>query len=279
MTKDAAPPQNWSDADTWDRLLREQVPNVPMRSASLRGLRSAKFIVRHGGRVWFPGCGVDPSPTLYAALGCRVAVTDISPFAINWQRQFFANTPSAVVTDWESFLQRSSLSALPGSFEAAIQDFSREHPDGLFDVVVNRRAFSQLNREAQRRTALNFERALRPGGYAIIDTLNVQGTHRNDVEDSLLEAGFFIPNHTAERWYRDRLISTGITFVMVLGSPLIPMRGQYPPKDEVVRKEHDRAILKSFRAEYEARLAEAASEHPRLEDGVTKVAHIVYSTG
>jgi hypothetical protein len=75
-----------------------------------------------------------------------------------------------------------------------------------------------------------FFNALRPGGAAVIDTINVQGkTLRDGIEDSVLEAGFYLPFSATERWYRDQLESTGIVYGMVLGRPHIPAKGRTRP--------------------------------------------------
>ena len=82
-----------------------------------------------------------------------------------------------------------------------------------------------------RQTAAVLYEALKPGVHAIFDTQNVQGEHRNQIEDSLLDAGFYIPFSKSERWYREQLNSTGVLYVIVLGRPVIPQWGQYGDDD------------------------------------------------
>jgi SAM-dependent methyltransferase len=274
------PPENWSDVEGWNRYLREQVPDLPTKTVRVGALRFATFIVRAGARVWLPGCGVDLGPVLLAALGCDVTATDLSDFAIDWQRGLSTKSAATIVEDWHAFLEQNGLEARSGQYHAERQDFLETHPEGLFDVIVNQRAFSQLEPAAQNAAARNFERSLRPNGHLIVDTLNVQGDARNELESCLLQAGFFIPGHEAERWYRDRLDETRIVYAMVLGRPIIPQWGQYAPEEAEQRTQRDKAILASFRAEYEARAEAGGLEaQRRVVDGVTKIAHVVYSTG
>jgi SAM-dependent methyltransferase len=276
----AIPPEDWTDVQGWNRYLRVQARDTPKSADDVPSLRFAPFVIREGGRVWIPGCGVDPAPALYAALGCHVTATDLSPFAITWQERLSKRPPARVVSDWEAFTRNNELVPAPGEFRAVVHDFTRAGLGGPFDVVINSRAYSQLEPDAQARAARHFAESLRPGGHLVIDVLNVQGAGRSTLEDNLLGAGFFIPGHDAERWYRDRLDATGIVYAMVLGSPVIPQWDQYPAHEDQARREQDQAMLDSFRAEYEARIEAAVPEaRRRLDDGVTKIAHVVYSTG
>jgi SAM-dependent methyltransferase len=274
------PPEDWTDVQGWNRYLRSQAHDTPKSADDIPSLRFAPFVIREGGRVWIPGCGVDRGPALYAALGCDVTATDIAPFAISWQERLSTRPPARVVPDWKVFTENNGLVPAPGRFHAFVQDFTKGGLTGPFDVVINCRAYSQLEPDTQARAARHFAQSLRPGGHLVIDVLNVQGEARNTLEDNLLGAGFFIPGHDAERWYRDRLDATGIVYAMVLGRPMIPQRGQYPAHGLEARKQEDQAMLESFRAEYEARIDAAVPEAKRrLDDGVTKIAHVVYSTG
>jgi hypothetical protein len=274
------PPADWSDVGGWDRYLKAQARDAPASADDIPSLRFAPLVLREGGRVWLPGCGVDRGPALYAALGCRVTVTDLSPFAIEWQARVAARPPAQIAPGWDAFTATNELVPALGQFRALVQDFTADHPDGEFDVVINCRAFSQLEPEVQARAARHFELALRPAGQLVVDTLNVPLADRNVLDDSLLDAGFFIPGHEAERWYRERLEATGILCVLVLGRPQIPQRDQYPPHQFEACKQRDQAILDSFTPEHEARLEAAVPEaRRRLSDGVTKVAHVIFSTG
>jgi hypothetical protein len=98
------------------------------------------------------------------------------------------------------------------------------------------------------------------------------------LEDSLADAGFFLPFSASVRWYRNQLESTGIVYAMLLGRPQIPNDRQYPAKDFAEYAERDRGILASFRTEYEARrAAEQPSVKATLDRPETIVARVVYA--
>src|SRR5262249_1338288 len=147
-----------------------------------------------GGRIWFPGCGLDPYPKAYAERGCNVLATDFSSVAVRYQQRLA-----------EAFSEENPSAKDRGAFAVAEHDFTQGAPDGEFDVVINCRGFQGLSSGAMRAAAGHFHAALRPGGASIIDTMNVQGDDRNLIEDSLMAAGFFIPFQKSERWYRQQL--------------------------------------------------------------------------
>jgi hypothetical protein len=182
--------------------------------------------------------------------------------------------------DWSSFIRSSAPFEKSGRFDVTEHDFTTGTPTGVFDVVINCRAFQGLSPSAMTVAARHFFAALRPGGAAIIDTINVQGRARDVLEDTLMAAGFFVPFSASERWYRAQLESTGIIYGMVLGRPQIPDRGQYPAEHFDEYAERDRKVLESFRTEYEARLAaQGPSVKAALDSPETIAAHVVYATG
>jgi hypothetical protein len=280
------PPVDWSDIGGWDRHLASRASPGPFGVPTAIGTRGwesvrfLKFVKQRGGRVWFPGCGVDPGPRFYACAGCTVLVTDFSRVAVLVQRKFATMAPDAMFADWPSFARTNAISDTAGRFDVAEHDFTIGTPAGVFDVVLNCRAFQGLSPSAMRAAAEHFFAALRPGGAALIDTINVQGRARDVLEDSLTDAGFFLPFSGTERWYRDQIESTGIVYAMVLGHPAIPDQGQYPAGRFEEDATRDRAILASLRGEYEARLAaEKPSVKAVLDKPETIVAHVVYATG
>jgi hypothetical protein len=135
------------------------------------------------------------------------------------------------------------------------------------------RAFQGFEADDMRRIARVHAAALRPGGLAVFETMNVQGDERNQLEDALLDAGLVVPLNESERWYRAVLASTGIPFGFILGRPIVK-RWDYEPKPG------DQATLNSFAAEYHARQEREAREtEALLKDPSTKTACVVYSTG
>ena len=101
--------------------------------------------------------------------------------------------------------------------------------------------------------------------------MNVQGEHRDQIEGSLVAAGFAVPLCETERWYRSALRATGVDFVMILGQPRV--RGPS-------RRPGDQAKVDALADEYRSRAErEAASQRATLDAHDTKVARVVYSTG
>jgi len=154
-------------------------------------------------------------------------------------------------------------------------------PNSIFDVVLNCRAFQGLSSQAKRVAAKRFLGALRPGGAAIIDTMNVQGSGaRNEIEDSLAEAGFYLPFSATKRWYREQLDGTGISYAMVLGRPRVQYNRNNSVKNSMAQWERDQTILDSFIEEYKARQTqEEADVKENCDKPETRVAYVVYPTG
>ena len=268
VSVETSPPVDWSDIGGWDRYLQAKGSDGPFRVPTLIGaqgwqsVRFLSFVKERGGRVWFPGCGIDPGPRFYAYVGCTVLATDFSPVAVRVQRKFAALAPETMFGDWSSFVSSNEPEKFD-RFEVAEHDFTTGTPNGVFDVVINCHAFQGLSPTAMTASARSLHAALRPGGAAIIDTINVQGKARDVLEDSLVDCGFFLPFRASERWYREQLENTGIIYEMVLGRPLIPNRGQYRTESFEEHAERDRKILESSRAEYEAR---RSAEEPSVRE-------------
>jgi len=281
-----SPPVDWSDIAGWDQFLQAKSRDGPFRVPTVIGaqgwhsVRFLSFVRKLGGRVWFPGCGIDPGPRFYAYVGSTVLATDFSPVAVRVQRRFAELAPEIMFGDWSSFVKSNAPIEKCGQFNVAEHDFTTGPPTGVFDVVINCRVFQGLSPSAMTAAARHFFAALRPGGAAMIDTINVQGRARDVLENSLIDAGFFLPFIDSERWYRAKLESTGIIYGMVLGRPQIPNRGQYPAEHFNECAQRDRKILESFRTEYETRLAEEEPSVREVLDGSEAiVARVVYATG
>ncbi len=54
-----SPPRDWSDAAGWNAYYEEEDPRPLLSSA-----RYCDEMIASRGRVWFPGCGMDPGPAL-----------------------------------------------------------------------------------------------------------------------------------------------------------------------------------------------------------------------
>lgn len=180
-----SPPIDWSDIEGWNRYLKAKSTEGPFGVPTAIGalgwesVRFLKFARNRGGRVWFPGCGTDPGPRFYAYVGCAVMATDFSPIAVAVQQHFAGLAPQSMFVDWSSFVEGNPPGEKSGRFYVAEHDFVACSLQGVFDVVINCRAFQGLSPSAMRSAAKHFFGALRAGGAAIIDTINVQGRARD----------------------------------------------------------------------------------------------------
>ena len=184
-------PADWSDRKAWDRYLHANYNHGPFgvpTQVGARGWQSVRFldlVKARGGRIWFPGCGTDIAPRFYSSVGCSVVATDFSAVAIRAQRTFAAAPAERLFTNWSSFVRQTNapLSGWDGGrFVVAEEDITVAAPNGVFDVVLNCRAFQGMLNNAKRMAAERFLGALRPGGAAVIDTMNVQGSAaRNEI--------------------------------------------------------------------------------------------------
>jgi 2-polyprenyl-3-methyl-5-hydroxy-6-metoxy-1,4-benzoquinol methylase len=275
----AEPPKVGRDSTEWDEYFRDELKDSHQRTPRVGpAFRFLEFALEKGGHVWFPGCGIDACPRMYAAMGCNVIATDFSSVAIEYQKRLADADPRSWLKDPNSGLaERLSTS---GTFATSQHDFTKEKPPSTFDVVINSLAFQGLSESDMHVAARHYMEALRPGGTLFVDTMNVQGRSRNVIEQSLASAGFFIAFSASERWYRDQLEATGIVHLMILGYPDIPNWRQYPEDRFEEYETRDRAILESFRAEYERRREEEASlVEATMKNEQTVEAIVVYSTG
>ena len=78
------PPRDWGDKSAWDSYFDTELHNNRRFShPEPIVLRFLAFAREKGGRIWFPGCGLDHYPLTYARNGCRVVATDLSSVAVN----------------------------------------------------------------------------------------------------------------------------------------------------------------------------------------------------
>jgi hypothetical protein len=158
-----------------------------------------------------------------------------------------------------------------------LHDFRAELRREAFDLVINVKAIQAFPASDMARIARSHAAALRPGRVAYFDTMNVQGEHRDELEQALEDGGFLVPLAKLDRWYRAALRETRIPHAFILGRPMIPHTGKYAKSASL--RERDTARLHAIAAEYEARLEkEQEAERARIGPD-TKVARVIYSTG
>jgi hypothetical protein len=263
----ATPPTDWSDVEGWNAWhSKSRESSLDGRDLGLHFV--ASFREKAFRRIWFPGSGVSVSPRAFAELGFDVLSTDFSPVAAAAQAALAA---APVTAEIDALLRDQRDSTRPTMLSARQHDFRHPLDADPFDVVLNRRAFQGLSLPDMRAAATIHYRALRQGGWAIFDTMNVQGTRRDDIESTLADAGFAVPLYETHRWYRAALRDTGVDFVMILGRPLVPGAN---------RSQTDQAKLDAVTAQFHERAQrEAVATKATFEAASTKIAHVVYSTG
>ena len=284
MNREVAMPDDGDDADGWERYYaapssfpsardqrRETGSLGPEPLAALIG--DLRMRGRQG--VWFPGCGLSSVPRVMAAFGFNVHATDLSVSAVRSQQGQDGDRDVERLTQ-AVVAQGQSLAAEPGEFTVAVHDFRTPYREAAFDLVVNQRAFQGLPRPSMERAAASHTAAVRPGGLAIFDTMNVQGERRDELEGCLVAAGFHVPLFEANRRLRRALAATGIPHVFILGRPMIPAVGPYT---DMAKRQADTAVLRDIFTEHQERWpAEYQAERERA-GADAKVASVIYSTG
>jgi SAM-dependent methyltransferase len=224
-------------------------------------------------KIWLPGCGASTAPGLFARNGFTVWASDASAAAIQIQEALRAMPADATLAE--------SPPNETGILHLLSHNFCTPFPEGDFDCILNFRSFQGLRGDSLIRAAQTHFAALRPGGYAIFSTVNVQGELRNLLEDALIEAGFHIPLNRTERWFRATLAATGIPYVMILGRPM-PFRGdaRYASESGQQIWEEDRERILRCLEEYQSRRELEAEETANVfTDGTMRIAQMVYNTG
>lgn len=285
-------PHNWDDHAQWDVYFeayrREKMYLDPMIvDGDMVGTRFVPAFTRAGWRkIWVPGCGASLLPSLLTAFGFEVWASDVSKVAVQIQgemQQSGIPSPEIINKAKGKFKPEELPTAADsvGTLHIIQHDLRTPFVETDFDCILNIRAFQGLPSDTMAEAAKIHWNALAPAQYAFFDTMNVQGEQRNQIEKCLADAGFYVPRHAADEWYRKALDETGIPFVMILGNPF-PYRGdeRYNGENGDDNFQVDRIKLRSFGEEYMRRRTEEAAQNEHLfTDGNTKIAHIIYNTG
>jgi len=275
-------PTDWSDQQGWEQYYAALYPNgsyerISRNTGSISTIDLADFVedlrAKQVATIWVAGCGVSLLPKLLVKAGFEVHATDVSQTAIEFQN----NHDNERV---ESLLEKAKTpSRDSGSLVAEVHDFRRPYLQAYFDLIINVKAFQKFDQATMRQIARSHFQALKPSHEAIFDTLNVQGERRDMLEESLVNAGFFIPFYDLNRQYRQTLRETHIPHIFILGQPMIPRTGVYEQDDAKWRR--DMQTLRAFAADYrQLQQNELAKEQKRLnESREVRLATVIYSTG
>jgi hypothetical protein len=275
-------PKDWHNQKGWEKyyaalIRKDSYLDEAKWTGSIAFDRLPQFVeeLKSNGfsKVWVAGCGVSLMPKLLAKGGLNVHATDISPTAIAFQQ----NNDDPKVA---ALIQKSEVpTSESGSLTAEVHDFTQPYLENYFDFVINVKAIQGFERDVMRQIAKVHYDALKPSRQAIFDTMNVQGERREMLEESIVDAGFFLPFYELNVWYRAKLNETGIPHVFVLGQPMIPRTGEYA--DDETKWQNDIQILRAIASEFHQKqqaevetVKKHFTEHPE-----TKTANIIYSTG
>lgn len=273
-------PVNWDDKKGWDEYYRKRVEEgercVDFKSLSLQYIDFCRK--RNYSDVWFPGCGTSLAPFAYSFMGFSVKGTDISPYVIAKQRELLNISPKDLGIEkfMDRYLMGKSHSQQKLSFE--LHDFHECPKEIAFDCILNIRSFQGFSCESQKDIARSHYNALKPGGYAVFEMLEIAHENRKQLEENIYNAGFFIQGYETNRWYRKALNDTGIPYIFVMGIPVISGYTTKKYQEDKEKRKKDLAILQDLRIEYERRWKEDEEKHKKtLQDSETKIANIVYN--
>lgn len=275
-------PEDWDDHNAWETYYRAlpsdefwyKNATTSPGSFSFDRLGSLvdEFRDRNWLTVWFPGCGFSPLPRAFALLGFTVFATDVAQSAIDYQ-----NSNASIAQPLLSEMTIASGTKQDGLLESRFHDFRTSFGNAIVDVIFNVKSIQGLASDSMQLAIRSHFNALRPGGVAFFDTMNVQGDRRDQFETVLVDAGFYLPLFKLNQWYRKKLFDTGIPHMFVLGTPMVPQRDDYPypHKHGSPAFIRDMEILRDITTEYRAKYQqERQSVSPQ-----TKHAQVVYSTG
>ena len=279
-------PDDWDDHAGWETYFaalpsddfwyKDATTSPGSFSLDRLGSLFDDFLSREWNTVWFPGCGFSPLPRVFASFGFTAYATDIAPSAIEYQRHNDSNVqPLLAGVTVDSTRERS------GSLVAEIHDFRTSYGDENVDAIFNIKAIQGLPATSMSSACRSHFAALRPGGVAFFDTMNVQGERCDQLEDALADAGFYVPIRDLNKWYRQALADTGIPHMFVLGAPMIPQRDDYPYPHKRGSPEYNRdvQILRDLTADYRSRMQPEYEKEQQTVDDTTKHAQVIYSTG
>ena len=198
MPEEVEMPSDWDDHAGWEAYFAAQ-PKDEFRYKTATMMPGSFSFDRLGALVddfrnrdwttfWFPGCGLSPLPRAFASFGFTVHATDIAPSAIKYQ-----NNNESIVHPLLADLKLENGKRKLGCFKSQIHDFRTSFGDNKVDAIFNVKAIQALPLSSMISATRSHCTALRPGGVAFFNAMNVQGERRNQLGDSLADAGFYVP--------------------------------------------------------------------------------------
>lgn len=281
MSNEVEKPIDWNDHLGWETYYASlhksgEYLEECQWTGSISTDRVAEFVEglkrRQLETIWIPGCGVSLLPRLLRKAGLKVYATDVSQTANDFQQ----HADSSIDQILSGIKIKTDTT---GSLVSEIHDFRKPYRANYFDFILNVKAFQGFDLATKKQVAQVHFESLKPSCSAMFDTINVQGERRNELEESLVEAGFLIAFYELNRWYRTQLAKTGIAHVFILGRPMIPYNDLYENNEE--QRQKDTEILREIEREYQDKRQNTLEEEQKRlnESPDARYASIVYSTG
>lgn len=193
-TRDALPVHGeWDDHAAWDNYYSVMRNNGDVARYSeamhvnIIQFYFMKFVENRFSTIWFPGCGVDLSPHIFALGGFQVWASDVSATALVAQEEL---GKSPAVLKWAWLREFGPPQATPGRVHLFSHDFRQPLDDLSFDCILNIRAFQGLPLASMQAAADSHFRALHCRGEAFFHTHNANHKEREQIQSVLRDSGF-----------------------------------------------------------------------------------------
>jgi len=226
-------PNNWDNHDAWEIYYaslpsdnfqyKSTITNPGSFSFDRLGSVIDDLQQRNRLTLWFPGCGFSPLPRIFASFGFTVYATDIAQSAVNYQ-----SSNHSIIQPLLSKIKVTYKHRTKGLIIPFVHDFRSEF-DSKVDAIFNIKAIQALPPKSMKLAIRSHFLALHEGGIAFFDTMNVQGERCNQLEQMLVDAGFYVPLFKLNQWYRNTLTKSNIPHVFILGNPMLQQTGDYQP--------------------------------------------------
>lgn len=210
------PPEDWLDSVAWDRYWARMIGDPTMvgfatlpffESFPIRALPDLRQ--RGARRVLFAGNGISLEPHAWVHAGFDVTALDISRVACNFVQETGLNTqllarffPGCMAPEEDDTLveclnetlspNRSEQEYRPGGrLNVLTENLFTHTPVESYDAIFSIRSFQGFPPEERGRLAARFYEWLSPGGFCLVEAINLEGERRESLESAFLRAGFF----------------------------------------------------------------------------------------
>ena len=227
-----SPPRDWKNSDGWERYWARVLDDPMRRGWESRpephsaALRHRDFLTDRGlRRILFAGNGISLEPHVFAHCGFDVTAIDVSATASRFvaQSRLSRDQLASVFAAYDEVKshrddikleineahsrERVDREHVPGGrLHAITGDLFTHAPAGAYDVIYSSRALQGFTDQDRLILAHRFFDGLRPGGVALIETINIASMSEftEDFEGAFREAGFFVHERNANTWLDEK---------------------------------------------------------------------------